>query len=117
MSNAVNEAKDNVVDVLDVECALNKLKKQSPRKAEWSGFVFSAGLTLVEAAKVLGISSSTADNDWAYAKTCCELKWKSQSSLLLEYHTHMTVANEVERLGDRYIAGLLVEFGIQLAAL
>lgn len=57
------------VDVLAIDEALGKLAQQDPRKAELVRLRFFAGLTLAEAAKVLGVSASTADNDWAYAKT------------------------------------------------
>ena len=56
------------VDVLAVDEALKKLDQQDHRKAELVRLRFFAGLTLSEAASVLGISTSTADNDWAYAK-------------------------------------------------
>jgi RNA polymerase sigma factor (TIGR02999 family) len=56
------------VDVLAVDEALKKLDQLDHRKAELVRLRFFAGLTLPEAARVLGISTSTADNDWAYAK-------------------------------------------------
>ena len=62
------------VDVLEVEEALRKLEQQDPRKAELVRLRFFAGLTLAEAARALGISGSTADNDWAYAKTWLRLE-------------------------------------------
>ena len=52
-----------------VDEALQKLEEIDSRKAELVRLRFFAGLTLTEAAKALGISASTADNDWAYAKT------------------------------------------------
>jgi RNA polymerase sigma factor (TIGR02999 family) len=56
------------VDVLAVDEALKKLDQLDHRKAELVRLRFFAGLTLPEAARALGISTSTADNDWAYAK-------------------------------------------------
>ncbi len=56
------------VDVLEVDEALTKLEAIEPRKAELVRLRFFAGLTLAEAARALGISGSTADNDWAYAR-------------------------------------------------
>jgi hypothetical protein len=35
---------------------------------------FFAGLTIAQAAGVLGISPSTADNDWAYARCWLRLE-------------------------------------------
>jgi len=48
--------------------ALDKLQAEDPRAAELVKLRFFAGLTRQEAAKVLGVSVATADNDWAYAK-------------------------------------------------
>jgi DNA-directed RNA polymerase specialized sigma24 family protein len=42
---------------------------------------FFAGLTLAEAARALGISSSTADNDWAYAKTWLQLEMSDSDEI------------------------------------
>lgn len=66
--------KGSPVDVLAVNEALQKLESHDPRKAELVRLRFFAGLTLVEAAKALKISLSTADNDWAYAKTWLRLE-------------------------------------------
>ena len=57
------------VDVLDVAEALDRLEAIDSRKAELVRLRFFAGLTLPEASRALGVSVSTADNDWAYAKT------------------------------------------------
>lgn len=57
------------IDLLALNDALSKLEAANPRKAELVKLRFFAGLTNQEAADVLGISASTADNDWAYAKS------------------------------------------------
>ena len=62
------------VDVLAINEALEKLEQQDSRKAELVRLRFFAGLTLPEAAQALGISDSTADNDWAYAKSWLRLQ-------------------------------------------
>ena len=62
------------VDVLAVDEALQKLDRQDHRKAELVRLRFFAGLTVPEAARALGVSTSTADNDWAYAKTWLRLE-------------------------------------------
>jgi RNA polymerase sigma factor (TIGR02999 family) len=56
------------VDVLALDEALVRLGRDHPRKAELVKLRFFAGLTNDEAAATLGISGSTADNDWAYAR-------------------------------------------------
>jgi RNA polymerase sigma factor (TIGR02999 family) len=55
-------------DLLALDEALEQLALADPRKAELVKLRFFAGLTNEQAARVLGISPSTADNDWAYAR-------------------------------------------------
>jgi DNA-directed RNA polymerase specialized sigma24 family protein len=57
------------IDLLALNEALEQFEAADPRRAELVKLRFFAGLTNEQAAKVLDISSSTADNDWAYAKT------------------------------------------------
>ena len=69
LSQVAAEVRGGGVNVLDVDEALQKLDAIDPRKAELVRLRFFAGLTLAEAARALNISASTADNDWAYAKS------------------------------------------------
>ncbi len=55
-------------DLLAINDALDRLQAEDPRAAELVKLRFFAGLTRQQAAKVLGVSVATADNDWAYAK-------------------------------------------------
>jgi RNA polymerase sigma factor (TIGR02999 family) len=55
-------------DVLALNEALEKLEAQHKLKAEVVKLRFFAGLTIPQVAQALGISSSTADNYWAYAR-------------------------------------------------
>ena len=57
------------VDVLELSDALDRLAARDPRKAELVKLRFFAGLTIQQAADALGIATSTADADWAYAKS------------------------------------------------
>ena len=57
------------VDLLALDEALERLEAKDRRKAELVKLRFFAGLTNQQAAAALGISTSTADNDWAYAKS------------------------------------------------
>jgi RNA polymerase sigma factor (TIGR02999 family) len=57
------------LDLLALHEALAKLESQDKRTAELVKLRFFAGLSIAEAAQVLGISTSTADNDWAYARS------------------------------------------------
>jgi RNA polymerase sigma factor (TIGR02999 family) len=62
------------LDLLALNEALEKLERQDPRKAELVKLRFFAGLTIEEAAAALGVSTSTADNDWAYARCWLRLE-------------------------------------------
>jgi len=62
------------VDLLALDEALDKLAKLDRRKADLVKLRFFAGLTIAEAAATLGIAESTADADWAYAKSWLRLE-------------------------------------------
>jgi RNA polymerase sigma factor (TIGR02999 family) len=55
-------------DLLALDEALEKLARQEPAKAELVKLHYFAGLSLEEAARVLGISHRTAKRHWAYAR-------------------------------------------------
>jgi RNA polymerase sigma factor (TIGR02999 family) len=61
------------VDLLALDEALGRLEARDPRKAALVKLRYFAGLTNQQAAEALGISASTADNDWAYAKAWLRL--------------------------------------------
>jgi RNA polymerase sigma factor (TIGR02999 family) len=61
-------APDDDEELLLVNEALDALAAHDPRKAELVKQKYFAGLTLEEAADVLGISPRTAKRDWAYAR-------------------------------------------------
>jgi RNA polymerase sigma factor (TIGR02999 family) len=69
---------DDIEPALDVENgdrllaldeALRQLEAEDPRKAELVKLRFFAGLTGEQAAAALGVSTSTAEKDWAYARS------------------------------------------------
>src|SRR5262249_23770244 len=66
-------ARTNVA-LLALDAALAKLEHMDERKARIVKPRFFAGLTIEQAAEVLGISPSTADNDWAYARCWLRLE-------------------------------------------
>lgn len=61
------------LDVLALDEALAALEAKDPRKARLIKLRYFAGLTVDEVAAALGISPSTADNDWAYARSWLRL--------------------------------------------
>jgi RNA polymerase sigma factor (TIGR02999 family) len=56
------------IDVLALNDALEELERTDKRRADVVKLRFFVGLTIQETAEALGISASTADNDWAYAR-------------------------------------------------
>lgn len=54
--------------VLDLDPSLQRLAVEEPSKAELVTLRFYAGLSLPQAASVLGISISTAERHWAYCR-------------------------------------------------
>jgi RNA polymerase sigma factor (TIGR02999 family) len=70
------------VDVLGVDEALKRLEQIDKLKADLVKLRYFAGLTIPEAAMALGISPSTADRYWAYARVWlhAELDDRSEAS-------------------------------------
>src|SRR5262245_18174361 len=61
------------LDLLALDEALARLEQRDPRKAQLVKLRFFAGLTVEQAARALGIATSTADEDWAYARSWLRL--------------------------------------------
>jgi RNA polymerase sigma factor (TIGR02999 family) len=62
--------------LLALDDALTKLASEDERKAQLVKLRYFAGMSVAEAASVLGISRATADRYWTYAKTWlyCEME-------------------------------------------
>ena len=58
----------DALDLLALDEALTRLEAASPRRARLVKLRYFAGLTLPDAADLLGVSRSTAEADWTYAK-------------------------------------------------
>ena len=56
------------VDLIALDEALTALEAEDERKAQLVKLKYFTGVTLEQAAAALGISPTTADRDWAYAK-------------------------------------------------
>ncbi len=67
-------------DVLALHEALTRLERKNRRQAELVKLRFFAGLTNEEAASALGISPSTADNDWAYARAWLRIEMDGETA-------------------------------------
>jgi RNA polymerase sigma factor (TIGR02999 family) len=72
MSSATEVAAE---DLLSIDEALARLAQRNPSKAELVRLRFYAGMSVPEAAEVLGISVATAERFWTYARSWlyCEL--------------------------------------------
>jgi RNA polymerase sigma factor (TIGR02999 family) len=57
-----------VDELLDLDLALTQLAAADPGKADLVRLRYFAGLTLEQAAELLGISRATADRHWAFAR-------------------------------------------------
>ncbi len=55
-------------DILALEEALGRLEKGDPRKGQLVTLRYFAGLSMGEAAAVLGVSLSTVEREWRYAR-------------------------------------------------
>jgi RNA polymerase sigma factor (TIGR02999 family) len=62
------EAPQIDADLIELDAALDKLAAKDQRKAELVKLRYFAGLTIEQAAEALGISTTTADRDWTYAR-------------------------------------------------
>jgi RNA polymerase sigma factor (TIGR02999 family) len=60
--------KEPGIDLLGLDEALDKLEKRNKRHADLVKLRFFAGFTIDQAAAALGVATSTADSDWAYAR-------------------------------------------------
>ncbi len=67
-------AEEPGVDLIALHEALEKLEAIDQRRADLVKLRFFAGMTTDEAAQALGISSSTAEKDWAYARCWLRLE-------------------------------------------
>ena len=69
------------LDLLALHEALEKLQARDSRKAALVKLRFFAGLTNEQAAHALGIATSTADADWAYAKSWLRAEMSAADAL------------------------------------
>jgi RNA polymerase sigma factor (TIGR02999 family) len=67
------------IDLLALNEALIKFETQDKRRAELVKLRFFAGFTIEQAAQALGVSTSTADNDWAYARSWLRVEMQGRA--------------------------------------
>lgn len=69
------------LDLLALNEALDKLTTRDPRAAELVKLRFFTGLTIEKAAEVLGVSTTTAENDWAHARCWLRLEMEAEEGV------------------------------------
>lgn len=68
LSDAPGIAGDAPLDLLELDAALEALEALDARKSRVVELRFFAGLTLKEVAEALGVSLTTAEDDWYFAR-------------------------------------------------
>jgi len=68
LNENISIAAERPIDLLALDEALSEFESREPRKAALVKLRFFAGMTRDEAASALGISSTTADRYWTYAR-------------------------------------------------
>jgi RNA polymerase sigma factor (TIGR02999 family) len=82
LDHLVVQEPDKVPDgLLALDEALGKLADVDPRSAELVKLRYFAGLTIPEAAEVLGVSPRTADLSWAYARAWLKTQLRDHDHL------------------------------------
>jgi RNA polymerase sigma factor (TIGR02999 family) len=66
-------------DLLGLDEAIQRLEKKNPRQAQLVKLRFFAGLTTAQAARSLGVSLSTAENDWSYARCWLRIEMDTEA--------------------------------------
>lgn len=56
------------IELVDLDDALRRLERRSPRQVKVVEYRFFAGLSVEETADVLGVSTRTVESDWAVAR-------------------------------------------------
>ena len=68
LSEAMELSDGREVEVLDLDRALHRLAQVDPRKAKLVELRYFGGLTMEEAADLLGTSLATAERDWKFSR-------------------------------------------------
>jgi RNA polymerase sigma factor (TIGR02999 family) len=68
LDEALAALEEQSVDVIALHEALDRLAREHPRQAQVVDFRFFAGLTVPEVAALLGVSDTTAESDWRFAR-------------------------------------------------
>jgi RNA polymerase sigma factor (TIGR02999 family) len=62
------EAASDVIDILQLERALELLRETEPRKAQVVDLLYFGGMTVPEVAEALAVTRRTVERDWTFAR-------------------------------------------------
>jgi RNA polymerase sigma factor (TIGR02999 family) len=68
LDKAVDKASERSVDLVELDQALAKLATRDPELSRIVELRYFAGLTIAEAADILGVSPATVKNKWSMAR-------------------------------------------------
>lgn len=74
----VDQPQSQQIDLLALDEALSELAQRWPEKCKLVELRYFAGLTVAEAAKILGVSVATAERHWTFARTWLHTRLKPQ---------------------------------------
>lgn len=80
LSDLPEASSEEPLELLALDEALQKLEQARPRSAKLVKLRYFGGLTIEEAAQALGIAASTANADWAYAKSWLRLELRESDA-------------------------------------
>lgn len=67
-------APDRVIDVMDLDGAINELARLHPRQAQVVELRYFGGLTEIDVARLLGITDRTVRSDWVAARAWLRMR-------------------------------------------
>jgi RNA polymerase sigma factor (TIGR02999 family) len=77
LDHALTLTQEQSGELLDLNEALSDLEKLSPRQARVVELRYFGGLSVPEAARVLGVNPRTVDRDWAIARSWLRTRLKA----------------------------------------
>ncbi|MBO6513053.1 MAG: sigma-70 family RNA polymerase sigma factor [Phycisphaerales bacterium] len=80
LSDTDGAAQVNVLDLLELDEAMEKLRELDARKAQVVELLFFGGMTHKEAARIVGVSQKTIEADWYMARAWLGKQLRSEAN-------------------------------------